>query len=110
MLSLAKNYASLSTCKKRQVGCVVVKDSRIVSYGMNHGYEETCSCSMTEKNAHVIHAEQMALCGKDRDIYKGAVIYVTYPPCEKCMILIEKCELKEVVYLDKDGVEQCKTL
>ena len=106
MIEVAKNYALMSVCNKRKVGCVVIKDKTIVSYGFNHGFEEQCSCSHDDKNPHVIHAEQMALCGNDREIYEGATIYVTYPPCEKCMILIEKCKLKEVIYLDKSGVEQ----
>lgn len=110
MIELAKKYAGLSTCNKRQVGCVVVKDNKVISYGFNHGYDEDCSCSHEGKNPHVRHAEEMALCGKDKDIYNGAVIYVTYPPCEKCSVLIEKCKIKKVVYLDRDGVEQCQKL
>lgn len=107
MLYTVKN---LSTCKKRKVGALVVKDDQVLSYGMNHGYDEICDCSMTEKNSHVIHAEQMALCGSDKEIYHGATIYVTYPPCDKCMIIIEKCKIKEVIYLDRNGVEQCKSV
>ena len=110
MLNIAKNYASLSTCKKRKVGAVVVKHNKIISYGFNHGFEESCSCSMKDKNPHVLHAEQMALCGKDREIYEGASIYVTYPPCDKCMILIQQCKLKEVIFLSRDGVEQHEQL
>lgn len=106
MIEIAKNYALMSVCNKRKVGALVVKDNEVISYGYNHGLEEPCFCSMTDKNPHCLHAEQMALCGNDREVYEGATIYVTYPPCEKCMILIEKCKLKEVIYLDKSGVEQ----
>lgn len=97
MLHIAKKYALLSQCKKRQVGCIVVKDGEVISYGFNHGYHEKCDCSMTEKNPHCLHAEQMALCGEDREIYEGATLYVTYKPCDKCRLLIEKCKIKEVV-------------
>lgn len=106
MIEIAKKYALMSVCNKRKVGAVVVQNGRVISYGFNHGYHEVCDCSITEKNPDVIHAEKMALSGSDREVYEGATIYVTYPPCEKCMILIEKCKLKEVVYLDKSGVEQ----
>lgn len=105
MINQAKEYALLSVCKKRKVGAVVIKANDVISYGYNHGLEEPCMCSMTEKNPHCLHAESMALCGNDKEIYEGATMYVTYPPCEKCMILIEKCKIKEVVYLDKSGVE-----
>lgn len=110
MISIAENYASMSNCRKRKVGAVVIKDKQIISYGFNHGFHESCDCSMDDKNPHVLHAEAMALCGEDRDIYNGADIYVTYPPCEKCMILIEKCKLKTLTYVDKDGEVVCKTL
>lgn len=109
MIEQAKKYAELSRCMKRQVGAVVVKRNKIISYGFNHGFDEKCSCSMTDKNPHVLHAEQMALCGEDREIYEGATMYVTYPPCDKCMILIQQCKLKEVIFLSKEGVETtCK--
>lgn len=107
---LVQETAKLSRCNKRKVSAIVVKNNHVISYGFNHGYDEYCDCSMTEKNPDVLHAERMALCGSDREIYEGATIYVNYPPCEKCMILIEKCKLKEVIYLDKEGKEQCKNL
>jgi len=97
MIEVAKNYALMSVCNKRKVGAVVVKDGEIISYGFNHGYHEACDCSMTEKNSHVIHAEQMALSGSDKDIYEGATLYVTYKPCDKCEVLIKKCKIVEVV-------------
>ena len=106
MLDIAKNYASWSVCNKRKVGAVVVKNGHIISCGFNHGYDEPCTCRMDSKNPHVLHAEQMALCSKDREIYEGATIYVTYPPCEKCMVLIEQCKISEVIYLDKLGVRK----
>lgn len=110
MLDQASKYAAMSVCNKRKVGCVVVKDNAIISYGFNHGFSEACECSPCDKNPHVLHAEQMALCGSDKEIYNGADIYVTYPPCEKCMILIEKCKLKTLTYVDKDGEVRCKSM
>ena len=101
MLNIAKKYAELSVCEKRKVGCVVVKDGEVISYGFNHGYHEKCDCSLDDKNPHVIHAEQMALCGEDHEIYEGASIYVTYPPCDKCMILIKKRKIKTVLFLKR---------
>ena len=109
MLNIAKKYAQMSVCDKRKVGCVVVKNGNIIGYGFNHGYDETCHCSPTDKNPHVLHAEKMALCGSDREIYHGATLYVTYPPCPDCETLINQCKIKEVIYLDKLGEVQCKT-
>lgn len=112
----AYKYATQSTCLKRQVGCVVVKNDRIVAYGFNHGYEETCQCSFETKNPHVLHAEEMALKGEDLEVYIGASLYVTYQPCMKCAELIVTRQFKDVFfstsnpcsksieYLNKHGV------
>lgn len=112
-------YAKLSPCMKRKVGAVVYKDGEVISYGFNHGFDEKCACSMSEKNPHVLHAEQMALIG-DKSVYYGAVLEVTYAPCIKCAVLIEQCKIKRVDYLEDDkslegvnylkskGIEICK--
>ena len=88
--------AQESPCLKRKVGCIVKKQGVVVSYGFNHGYFEQCDCSMTEKNPHVLHAEQMALAGND-DEYKGATLETTYQPCESCAVLIVNKGIREVV-------------
>ena len=97
----AKHYASLSVCKKRNVGCVVIKDGELISYGFNHGYHEKCNCSMTDKNSHVLHAEQMALSGTD-DLYVGAILETTYAPCLNCAVLIVQKGISLVVYHEED--------
>lgn len=94
--------ASLSVCKKRKVGCVVTKNDEVISYGFNHGYHEACTCSMTEKNSHVIHAEQMALSGFD-DLYTGATLETTYAPCINCAVLIVQKKIAKVIYHEADN-------
>lgn len=96
-LTEAFKYAAQSKCRKRQVGCVVVKDQQIIAYGFNHGYTEQCNCSMQHKNPNVIHAEQMALQGTD-DAYHGAILYVTYQPCSACAELIISKGIQAVHY------------
>lgn len=97
-------YAQLSPCKKRKVGCVVVKNAEVIAYGFNHGYEESCSCNLKSKNPHVLHAEQMALQGND-DLYKGADLYVTYQPCLDCAKLIAGKKIKNVFYAQSASCE-----
>lgn len=99
-MSLAQHYASRSLCKKRQVGCVVVKDNEVIAYGFNHGYTEQCECSMTHKNPDVIHAEQMALSGTD-DVYKGSTLFVTYQPCLACAELIISKGITTVYFIQE---------
>lgn len=95
-------YASLSPCKKRKVGCVVYdKNGETIAYGYNHGYFEKCTCSLTEKNAHVLHAEAMALSGTD-DLYNGATLETTYAPCINCAVLIVQKKIGKVIYHEAD--------
>lgn len=91
-----------SVCNKRKVGCVVYdKKGKIISYGKNHGYFEQCTCSLTEKNPHCLHAETMALAGTD-DLYKGAILETTYAPCLNCSVLIVQKGISEVIYHEAD--------
>lgn len=93
--------ANLSVCRKRKVGCVVTKNDEVISYGFNHGFFEQCSCSLTEKNPHCLHAESMALVGTD-DLYSGATLETTYAPCINCAILIVQKKIAKVIYHESD--------
>lgn len=99
---LAKKVASYSPCVKRKVGAVVLRNNEIVSYGFNHGYFEDCDCDPHAKNAHVLHAESMALTAHKRE-YENCVMYVTYTPCEKCAVLIKNKGIRECHYLNRAG-------
>lgn len=92
--------ATLSSCKKRKVGCVIYRDKDVLSHGFNHGLREECNCSLISKNPDVIHAEQMAL-SKDID-FTGAILEVTYSPCLNCAKLIAEKGIKQVIYHDSD--------
>lgn len=95
----AYEYAAQSPCIKRQVGCVITKDGRIIAYGFNHGYIEVCNCNLTKgvKNPACLHAEEMALQGTC-DIYIGAYLWVTYQPCIKCARLAVKKGISRVYF------------
>ena len=93
-MQYAYEVSKQSICHKRQVGCVVVKDNTVISIGFNHGYDEVCHCDMNNKNPHVLHAEEMAL----KDIDSADSIYVTYKPCDKCMLIIQSKGIKNVYY------------
>ena len=105
----ACKYAELSTCLKRQVGCVVVKDGEVIAYGFNHGYTEECTCSLESKNPNVLHAEAMALQGHCID-YIDAHIYITHPPCNNCQELIKQKQIKTVTYINRSGRVETYTL
>ncbi|KAK3897114.1 cytidine deaminase-like protein [Staphylotrichum tortipilum] len=113
-MALASLAAQRSNCMKRRVGCVVVRDKRVISTGYNGtprglrncgeggcgrcnegggasgGALATCLC---------IHAEENALleAGRER-LREGAVLYCDTCPCLTCSIKIVQVGVKEVVY------------
>ena len=48
-MQVAYQFAKLSYAERRKVGCVIVKDKQVISFGYNgtpHGFENTCECSV----------------------------------------------------------------
>jgi dCMP deaminase len=90
---LAGAAATRSTCLKRQVGCVVVRDKMVVATGYNgsapgepHCLDVGCElvggkCVRTA-HAEANAAEQLRRRGSRA---RGAVAYCTRAPCEECL-------------------------
>ncbi|KAH6675595.1 cytidine deaminase-like protein [Halenospora varia] len=112
-MQLASLAAQRSNCMKRRVGCVLVREKRVISTGYNgtpRGLKNcgeggcprcneglgsgvglgTCLC---------IHAEENALleAGRER-IREGAILYCDTCPCLTCSIKIAQVGISEVVY------------
>ncbi|KAL1867545.1 hypothetical protein VTK73DRAFT_4097 [Phialemonium thermophilum] len=121
-MALASLAAQRSNCMKRRVGCVLVRERRVVSTGYNgtprglrncgeggcgrcndggggsgHGLA-TCLC---------IHAEENALleAGRER-IREGAILYCDTCPCLTCSIKIAQVGISEVVYSQGYSMDQ----
>lgn len=110
-LSLAGAASSRSTCVRRKVGAVIVRERHIVSTGYNGGpsgypHCDEGGCPRAQTDAQMgsgydgcvaIHAEANALlfCGpQDR---RNATIYCTDLPCFGCAKLIANSGVEEVV-------------
>lgn len=112
-MQLASLAAQRSNCMKRRVGCVLVREKRVISTGYNgtpRGIKNcgeggcprcneglgsgfglgTCLC---------IHAEENALleAGRER-IREDATLYCDTCPCLTCSIKIAQVGISEVVY------------
>ncbi|KAK1831588.1 cytidine deaminase-like protein [Podospora conica] len=112
-MSLASLAAQRSNCMKRRVGCVVVRDKRVISTGYNgtprglvNCGEGGCGrCNAGEGSGHglatclCIHAEENALleAGRER-LAERAVLYCDTCPCLTCSIKIVQVGIGEVVY------------
>lgn len=93
-----------SSCEKLNVGCIFVKDNRIIAQGYN-GYIAGCQHKMIIKDNHniaTIHAEQNTItdCAKRGVSSNGCTAYITHYPCYNCMKLMVSCGICKINYIN----------
>jgi len=104
-------YSKLSYCVRKQVGCVIVKNDRIISIGYNGmppGWENVCEDDNGLSKPEVIHAEANAVAklARSNDSAEGATCFITCGPCLPCAKLLHSAGVKEVYYAEEPrGVE-----
>ena len=105
MMATAEVWAKESKCERRKVGCVISKDSRIVSTGYNGNPSGMPNCCESDGNTMetVLHAEQNALmfAAKEGISTKGCTLYVTLSPCLTCATLIIQAGITKVIYKEE---------
>jgi len=111
-------YAELSYCKRKQVGCVIVKDDRIISIGFNGtppNWKNKCE-EDGKTIPQVYHAEANALAklARSHEAGEDAIAFITCAPCLDCAKLIAQTGISEVFYAEEykgteglDFLEQC---
>lgn len=102
-LRMARIWSENSYCRRRQVGCLVVKDKMIISDGYNgtpSGFENVCEDENNITHPYVLHAEANAITklARSSNNSDGATLYVTDSPCIECSKLIIQAGIKRVVY------------
>jgi len=102
-LRMAAIWAENSYCKRRQVGCLLVKDKMIISDGYNGtptGFENDCETEDNRSKAYVLHAEANAITkvAKSSNSSEGSTLYVTDSPCIECAKLIIQAGIRRVIY------------
>jgi dCMP deaminase len=102
-LKMAKEWAKLSYCKRKQVGALIVKDKMIISDGYNGtptGFENICEDEDNYTKWYVLHAEANAILkvASSTQSCKGATLYITMSPCKECSKLIHQSGIKRLVY------------
>lgn len=102
-MKVAHIYAKLSYCKRKQVGCIVVKDGNIISIGYNGtppGWDNTCEDCSNKTKQEVYHAEFNALAKLAGSTQSAAAasMFITCSPCYECAKLISRTNIKEVYY------------
>lgn len=127
-IELARLICERSTCLRRRVGAVIVKNKMILSAGYNGVPSGLAHCSVTgcmrekmnipsgvhHELCRGLHAEMNALLqaayyGID---ISGGIMYVTNQPCILCAKMIVNAEIKKIViaagYPDKDALSLFK--
>ncbi len=135
-MEITKVIAKRSTCLKRNVGAVIVRDKRVLSTGYNGAPKGLAHCSVTgciRKEMNIpsgqrhelcrgLHAEQNAIIQAAWHGVKieGATLYCTHQPCVICVKMMINAGIKRVVFegdypddlasnmLIESGLEICK--
>lgn len=102
-ISTALLLSSRSACKRLHVGCVIVKNNRIITAGYNGFLPGAPHKSIVIDNHEqaTIHAEQNAItdCANRGVSVKDAVVYITHFPCINCAKILAASGVKEIKYL-----------
>ena len=93
-----------SACDRLKVGCILVKDNRIISQGYN-GFLPGCPHKSIVRDKHeqaTIHAEQNALmdCAKRGASCDGCTAYITHYPCLICARLLFAAGIQKIKYIE----------
>jgi len=104
-LRMAKEWAKLSHCTRKQVGALLVKNGVIISDGYNgtpSGFPNSCENEIGETHWYVLHAEANAILkvAKSTNNAHGSTLYITLSPCKDCSKLILQSGITRMVYLD----------
>jgi len=112
-LEMAVTLGSLGTCNRAQVGCIVTRDGRAVSWGYNGSPPGMPHCPRRAHETNeclATHAETNALAFAARQGIStdAATLYVERSPCDGCARLCIAAGIARVVYLtpyrDESGV------
>ena len=134
-MSIAHLVSTLSTCLRRQVGAVMVRDKQILTTGYNgvprgitHCTPENCLRSVKDipsgqqqELCRGLHAEQNAIiqAALHGVSTKDATLYCTHKPCILCAKMLINAGVVRIVYqdfypdplademLEEAGIEMC---
>ena len=96
--------AKRSPCDRLQVGCLLVKDNRIVSQGYN-GFLPGCEHQSIMRDGHeqaTVHAEQNAIsdCAKRGVSCEDCTAYITHYPCIICCRILLAAGIKKIKFIN----------
>jgi len=107
-MDIAKKVSERGTCNRKQVGCILVKDKRIIATGYNGSMSRADHCDDVDhlmEDGHcvrTVHAEINALaqCAKYGVSCNGAIAYCNTYPCWNCFKALVNAGIKNIYYSD----------
>jgi dCMP deaminase len=107
-LNLAAAAATRATCDRAKVGCVLVRDNRIISTGYNASISGHAHC---DDAGHIIvnnsciraaHAEENAVitAAKFGTSIADTTAYTTHFPCWRCFRMLANAGITRIVFLN----------
>ncbi|HKQ62973.1 MAG TPA: dCMP deaminase family protein [Candidatus Polarisedimenticolaceae bacterium] len=105
-MNIARQAATRSTCDRKHVGAVIVRDKTILSTGYNGSIRGMPHCDDVGhlmENDHcvaTVHAEANAIiqAAKNGVRIDGGELYTTASPCWNCFKLIANAGIRRVYY------------
>ena len=115
-MEMAYLSGTRSTCLRRQVGAVIVKDNQIISTGYNGAPKHIRHCAITgclreqlnvpsgerHELCRGVHAEQNAViqAAINGTSLRGASLYCTNQPCVICSKILINAEIKTIYIVE----------
>jgi len=120
-MRIARELSQLGTCERAQVGAIIVKNGRCISWGYNgappglphcgennHGYGMMAAVNGC-KNATHAEANALAAAARQGISTDAAHLFVTLSPCEVCARLLIAAGIARVsvmeMYRERAGME-----
>ncbi len=105
-MNIAKEVATRSTCDRKHVGALIVRDKTILSTGYNGSIRGMPHCNDTGhmmEDGHcvaTIHAETNAIlqAAKNGVMIDKAEVYITASPCWPCFKMLANAGIKKIYY------------
>lgn len=114
-INVLKHLAKESKCVSKQVGCLLVKEDRIISSGYNGTISGSPNCNTIfdtnsfDREIHhkwsllnEIHAEQnaIAISAKLGICLNNSICYTSMQPCNTCILLLAQSGVKQIIYVE----------
>lgn len=105
-MNIAEQVATRSTCDRKHIGAVIVRDKTILSTGYNGSLRGAPHCDEIGhdmENGHcmrTVHAEANAIAqaAKHGIMIDNAELYVTASPCLTCFKLVANAGISVIYY------------